>query len=355
MSIVVFLKLIGLQVMNENWKRFECVLRGVIPDKVPFTHTWCLHDLHVMKVLGRPISGINDEIEYRSQVGLPLGVRVSRGSGLSADFQISSDGSEKYVQGSLKPGSSLKPYEDTEDISKFVSRCKEIVQANHDAGLAAEGLVTSCIHALSTSLGLEGLSFAIYENWDWLEEAMELVERRNRRTIAAFIDAGVDIVLFDGDCAYKGGPMISPEMLEKLWYDRTKNTVSILHDAGIWAYYHTDGKVDEVLPMLISLGFAAFHGCEKVANSLSHLKNEFGDKITLIGNFDQAELTNMTVEQVVAETKIMLEHGAPYGRFIADLNTSVREFIPLENYNAFLDTICRFGTYGTDGRLISRS
>ena len=337
--------------MNENWNRFEAILQGRIPDCVSLTHTWGYHPAHALKLLGRPMETDADLLEYKNLFKLPIGLRVSRISPFGANTALASDGTEHYVPNVLAVGASLKPYLDESDFGEFVAQTRQVVKFSHQTGLAAEGRVISCIHALSTALGLEGLAIAAYEYADWLEEAMELIERRNRRAISAMIDAKVDIVLFDGDCAYKNGLMLSPEMMRRFWFDRTCQTVKLLHDAEVWAYYHTDGKVDEVLPMLIELGFAAFHGCEKAANDLAHLKREFGEQITLIGNADHAELTLFSPERIITATEQMMRVGAAGGRFIADVNTSVPAQAPLENYEAFVQAVRGAGVYNGGGTL----
>lgn len=323
--------------MNEAWQRFEATLRGKVTQRVPLTHTWGLHHGHAAKVLGREPKTDEDRLEYLRLLGTHMGLRVYYGQPFGSQKALASDGTTHYVGGAVAPGDSLSGYK-LPEVQKLVEQYRPVAELSHKWGAAAEGVVTSCVHALSTALGLDRFAIACYEDPDWLEEAMELVERRNRRAIAAMIEAGFDIVLFDGDCAFKQGLMISPDMMRRFWFDKTRRTVSLLHDEGVWAYYHTDGKVDEVLPMLIELGFAAFHGCEKAANDLSHLKEQFGSRITLIGNADHAELTFQTPEQIRRTTEEMLSAGAPGGRYVADVNTMVPD-CAADNYEAFVDTV----------------
>lgn len=339
--------------MHDNWNRMDTVLRGEIPDRVPLVHTWGPHWKHLHKYLGRTPECGEDQLRYNIDIGIGTGLRVGYGGPFGAASGTASDGTSHYLQGGIQPGDSLEPYRNSEEpdaMAKLAEQAEDIVRRSHAYGLAAEGFVTSCIHALSIALGVEGLAIAAYEHGDWLEDAMEIVELRSRRAMAVYADAGIDLVLFDGDCAYKQGLMISPAMMRRFWFGRTKETVQILHDAGVWAYYHTDGNTNELLPMLIELGFAAYHGCEKAANDLGRLKRSFGDKITLLGNADNAELTMFSPEQIVAETEEMMRTGAPGGRYMADVNTSMPD-CALENYQAFLDTVNRLSRYNPDGTL----
>jgi len=337
--------------MHDNWIRLETVLRGGIPDRVPLVHTWGPHWGHFHDFFGRQPKGADDHLTYNCKMGLPTGLRVGHGGPYGGASGTASDGTSHYMQGGMVPGESLAKYDRTPDLSELVEQAREAVKVSHSYGLGAEGFVTSCIHAVSIALGLEGLALAAYEHADWLEDAMEIIEHRNRRAMAVYIDAGIDIVLFDGDCAYKQGLMLSPEMMRRFWFGRTKETIQVLHDAGTLAYYHTDGNVYELLGMLIELGFVAFHGCEKAANDLGHLKRTFGDKITLFGNADHTELTFWTPERIAAETEQMMRIGAPGGRYAADVNTSMPA-CAAENYQAFLDTVNRMSAYNPDGTLV---
>lgn len=331
--------------MNEYWERFETVLKGEIPDRVPLMHVWGLHKPHMAKRLGYEPQNDNDRLKYQLCMEMHLGLRSYAESPFGSGKETASDGTQHYIQGGINAGCPLNDKRKMPEIAELIHAYRPVAEASHRAGAAAEGVVTSCIHALSKALGLEGLAIACYEEPDWLDEAMELVEQYNRTAITAMIEAGFDIVLFDGDCAFKQGLMISPDMMRHFWFNRTRETVKLLREAGVWSYYHTDGKTDEVLPMLIEAGFAATHGCEKAANDLGYLKKQFGHKITLIGNADLDELTRFTPEQVYTTTCQMLATGMPQGRYVADINTMVEDFIPLENYQAFVDAVKEDGLY----------
>jgi len=154
-----------------------------------------------------------------------------------------------------------------------------------------------------------------------------------------------DFVLFDGDCAYKKGLMVNPRIFRKLVFNRTKETVSYLKRFGIPYVFHTDGKLDEVIPLLIELGFSAIHGCEKIANNLKHLVDVFGDDIVLIGNMDVVFLSKASPEEVEKETEEMLRIGSSKGKFVAACNISPLDYIPEKNYLAMVKTIKSFKPY----------
>ena len=103
-----------------------------------------------------------------------------------------------------------------------------------------------------------------------------------------------------------------------------------------------NGKADELLPILIELGFSAFHGVEKAANDLADIKARFGKDITLVGNMDVVFLTHSSPAGIRAETEAMLRIGSQGGCYMAACNTSPMHYIPFDNYMAMVETIHAF-------------
>lgn len=208
------------------------------------------------------------------------------------------------------------------------------------AGRACWLTLRWCFHSIVTSMGLEHFALACYDEPDFVREAMQWAERRNQNAVREIIaEVRPDFVLFDGDCAYKTGTMIEPGMMRQFAVEPLRRTIRLLDELGIPCVFHSDGKLDEVIPILIELGIRAVHGCEKQANDLAHLVDTFGDRIVLCGNMDVVFLTHATPEQVREETRTMLRTGSARGRFVAATNTSPQDYVPFENYRAMARAI----------------
>ena len=318
-------------------------LRGEDTGKVPFWEVWYAMGGLAEKVLDKPIRGIEGEMEFARAMGWEnLGGWASVAGPPSAGA-TASDGTGHYVPGGfhdLAQLEGLPPPNTDETATKNEPRIK----AAHEAGFAAIMYLGWGFHSVATAMGLENFAYKTVDDIDFLHEAFEFVEEQSRKVIRdVIVPLGVDAVLFDGDCAYKNGLMVSPKVFRELVFDRTAKTVAPLKEADIPYVLHTDGKLDDVIPVLIELGFSAVHGVEAQANDLGDIKARFGRQITLIGNMDIVFLTHATQEQVRARTKEMLDIGSPGGRYIAACNTSPMDYIPDENYLAFVDTIKNYG------------
>lgn len=311
--------------------------------RVPFWEVWYGMDALTQRLLGRPAATAEDKCELAEALGWDaIAVAWAQIDPPRHDSAVASDGTQHYVPQGIEVLATLgeRPFPDQTAARQDTQAA---VATAHRHGIAAVHYVPWCFHVITTAIGLEALSFAIYDNRELVHEAFEWVEQRNRRVVEeVIIPAGVDLVLFDGDCAFKTGLMVRPEIFRELVFDRTARTVALLQEAGIPYTFHSDGKLDELIPMLVELGFIGVHGVEAQANDLADIKARFGHQITLIGNMDVVELTYADVAQVREMTRAMLRIGASGGRYVAACNTSPLDYIPQDNYLAFAETIREF-------------
>ena len=318
------------------------LLKGERIYKPPFWEPWFAMDNFFRRRYGDP-----SRIENRIKMAYDLDMAaVPLGSiDINMNFTVrkaASDGSNRYAGGML---TSIKQLEKLEmpDWSGVIVKWKAEQEKIREAGLLSWITLPWCFHKIATSMGHYNFAVKLYRDFEFVDAAFEWVEERNRKAIDEVIkEVRPDFVLFDGDCAYKKGLMVNPKIFRKLVLDRTRETVSRLKRLGIPYVFHTDGKLDDVIPLLIELGFSAVHGCEKAANDLKHLVEAFGDYIVLAGNMDVVFLSKATPEEVKRETEKMLRIGSSKGKFIAACNTSPLDYIPEENYIAMVETIKSF-------------
>lgn len=327
-------------------QRLLAAIRGDPTDRVPRFELFWHHPEFVEHTLGRPSRSFEDVIAFAH--AMEWGSVTCAGFGWfpGTHESVASDGTRHYDGGLLKTRADLETLPEP-DIEPALEELAGQLDQVHASGLLGHFWVSHCFHAIATSMGLEHFALTCYDDFDFVAACMERVEAHSRRGLAAMLDAGLrpDLVCFDGDCAYKTGLMVSPEMYRRLVFEPTARTVQILREAGIPYLFHTDGKVDDVYPVLIELGFSGAHGVEAQANDLAEIKRRFGDRLTLFGNMDPVFLTRATPAEIARETERMVQVGMPGGRYVAAVNTIVREYVPIENYEAFIRTVDRVGVY----------
>lgn len=310
--------------------------------KTPFWEVW----FYMFDFCNRRY-GTYDKVENRIAMAQDLGMDVVPffyfdTNSLFGSSSSDSGGASHYDGGLLNSREQFAR-RDYPDLKCHLENLKQAKRKIADAGLTCCMTFTHCFHAGNISMGLENLSLKIYDDPDFVDDYFEWVELRSRKAIEEIVaEVMPDFILFDGDCAFKSGLMVRPELYRKFVFERTRKTVSLLQKLKIPYTFHTDGKADGILPILIELGFSAFHGCEKTANDLCHLVDNFGDDICLVGNMDVAFLANSSPTLIRAETEKMLVEGSVKGTFVAACNTSPQDYIPDENYLAFCDVIKNF-------------
>jgi hypothetical protein len=319
----------------EESERLMALLNGQRVAKPPFFEPWfgmgqMRRDLYaddyltMARELGHaavPIGGLNIGMDFTNAVK-PL------------------DGSGAYYAGGKLRSIEQVRNAPEPDYAEQIEPIRQRRQAAADAGRACWMVIGWCFDRTSSSMGLENLAMAFYDEPDFIREVMTTYEARNRRAAEVILtEVRPDFVLYNGDCAFKNGPMVAPEMIREFCFDASKQTVDLVRDMGIPFTFHTDGKLNQIIPILLDLGICAVHGCEKQANDLGELVEAFGDQIVLCGNADVVELMNATTDGVRQMTERMLETGAAKQKFIAGCNTSPKDYIPVENYQTFCRTV----------------
>jgi uroporphyrinogen decarboxylase len=312
--------------------------------KPPFWEVW----FGLQEFFTKRYGEVNVPNRIRMAQDLGMAIVCLGGININAGFHKhgqTSAGVARYCGGSL---TSLRQLEERElpNFDKTIEQWKHDQGLIRDAGLISWVVVPWCFHVIATSMGLRNFAIKLHKDYDFVDRAFEWVEERSRMGIdTAIKEARPDVVLFDGDCAYQTGLMVHPAIFRRLVLERTEETLSHLRPLGIPYALHTDGKLDDVIPLLLELGFSAVHGCEKAANDLGHLVEKFGDEIVLVGNMDVTFLYLSTHEQVRRETNSMLDIGSRKGKFVAACNTRPLDNIPQENYLAMVQSIKEFSPH----------
>lgn len=182
------------------------------------------------------------------------------------------------------------------------------------------------------AMGLERM-FTVYRKDSPFIHAV--METRLAWALAIFqraVELGAEVIIMGDDSAHRGGPMISPKMWRELVLPYHQRLVKELSMPVIW---HTDGKIDKLLPSAVEAGFAGMHGLETLAgNKLYEIKRDYGDKLIIIGNVDINLFFEPNIEAVRMDVRRSYEQGGKSGYMLSSCNSiypgmnpeAVREF-----------------------------
>ena len=117
---------------------------------------------------------------------------------------------------------------------------------------------------------------------------------------------------------------------------------------------HTDGNLWPILDDLVGTGLDGLDPLEPLAHmDIGEVKRAVGDRITLVGNVDCAELLPRgTEEEVVEAVKETIAKASPGGGHILASSNSLHPAVKPGNYRAMVQTARTFGQYPLDSRLV---
>ena len=213
----------------------------------------------------------------------------------------------------------------------------------------------------SERMVLASADVQIGSTWDWAEtfliglvQAPDLIERyldvqlkTTLMLMEALFQHGVDGLHGGYDWAASRGPMFSPRHFRKFVFPRLKIITDLCHRYGGVYVKHTDGNVNSLLEDMIQSGVDAFQAIEPRASmDIAAIKQQYGDRLTLIGNVDcSTVLVNGPVEAVKEETARIIRAAAPGGGFLLSTSNSVHPGVVPEYYLAMLETAREMGSY----------
>lgn len=202
--------------------------------------------------------------------------------------------------------------------------------------------------------GLENLLVDYLTNPPFARRLARMVIDYKRRVIERAIDEGADVVLTGDDYAWKAAPMMSPALFEEFVLPYLQEMVNAARNRGVPFIKHTDGNLWPILDMIVDTGIDALHPIEPIANmDIGAVKAEYGDRITLVGNIDCAELlTRGSEEEVVEAVKETIAKAAPGGGYILSSSNSIHHSVDPRSYRAMVTAARKYGRYPLDTRMV---
>lgn len=140
---------------------------------------------------------------------------------------------------------------------------------------------------------MRGTSRAIMDTFDdpaWVHEFLSLLQARKLHYIRSMAGAAYDITELGGGDA--STTVISPALFNEFVAPYDAPLVAAAREAGIRTAYHTCGGMMPILEDIAAMGPAAMETFTPAAMGadadLSEAKRRIGDKVCMIGGFDQA-------------------------------------------------------------------
>ncbi len=224
-----------------------------------------------------------------------------------------------------------------------ITRAREMIG---DEGIAAPW-TQGIFNCASEHRKLDDLIMDAYVLPQFYRGMMEYFTDRWIRTAIQFVDAGADVLCYNGNIA--NGTMVGPNYFEENVMEYEARLIKAIQVRGAHVLYHNCGDSNSMYKIYNSVGFSGLetlteppYGDTDIDYALSVLDKN----ITLVGNIDQIEfLKNAAVEEVKEKVKRLLTKVKPRGNFIIGTSDYLSEGTPYENIKA-ISEICReYGVY----------
>lgn len=195
-------------------------------------------------------------------------------------------------------------------------------------------------------IGMEDTMRMVYEDRDFIEELLEISTRYWVKFVTRAVEEGVDFIWPADDVAFKTGLFLPPAIMKEMWLPHLKRIIEPALNAGKPVMFHSDGKIDEIVPWLVDIGVDCIQPMDPYGIDYRDYKKKFGSIVCLAGNIDiEFPLAHGTPDDVEKDVKEHMEVLKPGGGYVACCSHSIVNYIPHENYMAMINAIHRYGNY----------
>jgi uroporphyrinogen decarboxylase len=175
---------------------------------------------------------------------------------------------------------------------------------------------------------------------------------QNEAIAAAILENDLPRFVYLGeDLCYNSGPMVSPRLLDEIYFPWLAHALEPFVRAGIDIIWHCDGNVMPILDRLLALGVTGFQGFqEDTGVDLAHLvslrtiKNR---RPILIGSVQARTILPFgTPSQVRREVERCIDTVGRGSGFVLAASADMQPEIPLENIETLYEHAREYGRLG---------
>ena len=158
------------------------------------------------------------------------------------------------------------------------------------------------------------------------------------------IKKGADWIWLGDDLGSQSGMIMSPDTWRHYLKPRMAKIIKTLRTqkSDIIIAYHSCGSMSDVIPDLIEIGINVLNPIQPLATNMDiyKIKNEYGSKITLMGNIDTQDfMKNATPIEIRLQTKKLITNLKKGGGYIFAASHTIQPDIPIENILAMVDEL----------------
>lgn len=202
--------------------------------------------------------------------------------------------------------------------------------------------VTTIFETAWALRGYEQLMVDMVSDEDLANTILDIPYRYHLTAAKKLAEMGVDMIWTGDDIGIQDRMLISPAMWRKYLKPRMAEFIAQIKsvNSNLKVAYHTDGKVDPIIPDLIEINLDVLNPIQPASMDPAQLKAEFGDRLCFWGTIDeQHTLPFGNPSDVEAEICHRLRTVGKDGGLILSPTHHVQLDTPLENFWTMVNTI----------------
>jgi uroporphyrinogen decarboxylase len=170
----------------------------------------------------------------------------------------------------------------------------------------------------------------------------------NTRRIYEQIPGQVTFSYVAEDLGAQENLLFSPEIIRGFLLPRMKRMIDLAHEAGVYAFCHSDGAIRRIIPDLIEIGIDILNPIQWRCKGMvrEELKRDFGTQVVLHGGVDnQHTLAFGSEDDVREEVMYNIDVLGANGGYILAPCHNIQAVSPPENVAAMYRTGYEYGQY----------
>ena len=158
----------------------------------------------------------------------------------------------------------------------------------------------------------------------------------NVRQLHLLAPVAADAIMFKDDWGSQSSLLISPRQWRKLFKPLYAEYVQIIHDAGKFAFFHSDGQISAIFPDLIEIGVDAVNS-QLFCMDIEEMGRKHKGKITFWGEIDRQKALPFGTPQDVREAVYRVRRALDDGRGGVIAQCEWANDTPAENIEAVFE------------------
>lgn len=187
-------------------------------------------------------------------------------------------------------------------------------------------------------IGLENLLVSYITDPSFARAVARMTIDYHKQLCELAVHAGVDVVILTDDYAHKTGTLMSPHQFEEFVLPGFIEVVTAVKNAGGYCVKHTDGNIWEILEPIAESGIDGLGPLEPAAGmDLMEVRKRTG-KLCLVGNIDVDLLSRGGTEDVIGETKKLIQTVSIDGGHILSSGNTITSSVSPKNFKTMIET-----------------